>query len=41
VSQALLDKNRLYRNDLQQLLPLIAPNMAKNAPSAQNLVTQK
>jgi ATP-dependent metalloprotease FtsH len=29
VSQALLDKNRLYRNDLQQLLPPIAPNGEK------------
>jgi len=36
VARALLDRNRLYRKDLQQLLPPIGPKMAAHAPSMRN-----
>ena len=38
VSKELLAKNRLYRNDLQVLLPPCSPNADKPNMSTQNLV---
>jgi ATP-dependent metalloprotease FtsH len=41
VSKALLAKNRLYRNDLQQLLPPCPCAENNSSTTAQNLVTQR